>query len=426
MSKNTKKLVPKLRFPEFRNAQGWAEDTFGGAATFLNGRAYKQEELLEQGKYRVLRVGNFFTNNNWYYSDLELEEDKYCDRGDLLYAWSASFGPRIWHDEKVIYHYHIWKVLEKNRIDKKFLFILLDYETERMKSQSANGLGLMHITKGAIESWKCFMPEKDEQQKIANCLSSIDDLITAQTQKVEALKTHKKGLLQQLFPREGETVPRLRFPEFRDSGEWSIGFFDDAVKIIDGDRGVNYPKAEDFSRRGFCVFLNAKNVTKNGFSFEDVQFVSEDKDKNLKNGKLNRWDVVLTTRGSVGHFAIFSEDVTYDHMRINSGMVILRADSTYISSKYLYAFCKSGIMSSTIDDAAFGNAQQQLTVAGIKKLPLYYPSPEEQQKISECLSNVDNLITTQTQKLETLKTHKKGLMQQLFPSSNEQTDLNHG
>ena len=195
--------VPRLRFPEFLDAGEWKETTFGSAATFLNGRAYKQEELLEQGKYRVLRVGNFFTNNNWYYSDLELDEDKYCDNGDLLYAWSASFGPRIWHGEKVIYHYHIWKVLEKNGIDKKFLFVLLNYETERMKSQSANGLGLMHITKGAIESWKCFIPEKDEQLKIADCLSSIDDLISNQGQKLETLKTHKKGLMQQLFPSVG-------------------------------------------------------------------------------------------------------------------------------------------------------------------------------------------------------------------------------
>jgi type I restriction enzyme S subunit len=167
---------------------------------FLNGRAYKQEELLDLGKYKVLRVGNFFSNNQWYYSNLELEEDKYCNKGDLLYAWSASFGPRIWQGEKVIYHYHIWKVIEKNGVDRSFLFILLDHETAKVKSQSANGMGLMHITKGSIESWKCYLPGTREQQKIADCLSSLDELITAQAQKVEALKTHRKGLMQQLFP----------------------------------------------------------------------------------------------------------------------------------------------------------------------------------------------------------------------------------
>jgi type I restriction enzyme S subunit len=192
---------PRLRFPEFQNAGEWAKMTLGQAATFYNGRAYKQEELLDSGKFPVLRVGNFFTNKNWYYSDLELDETKYCDDGDLLYAWSASFGPRVWHGGKVIYHYHIWKVEERRGIDRQFLFITLENETDRMKAQSANGLGLLHITKGTIEGWESsFPPQPAEQQRIASCLTSLDDLIAAQTQKLEALKTHKKGLMQQLFP----------------------------------------------------------------------------------------------------------------------------------------------------------------------------------------------------------------------------------
>ncbi|WP_118949706.1 restriction endonuclease subunit S [Taibaiella helva] len=191
--------VPKYRFKEFKGE--WVKKKLGEVATFINGRAYKQEELLDGGKYRVLRVGNFFTNNNWYYSNLELEEDKYCDNGDLLYAWSASFGPRIWKGEKVIYHYHIWKVVPSQSIDKGFLFILLDNETERMKTQNANGFALLHITKGTIESWKCCIPKsKDEQQKIASCLSDLDELINAQAEKIEQLKLHKKGLMQSLFP----------------------------------------------------------------------------------------------------------------------------------------------------------------------------------------------------------------------------------
>ena len=191
---------PRLRFPEFQNAGKWKKTTLGVAATFFNGRAYKQDELLESGKYTVLRVGNFFTSKTWYYSDLELDETKYCDNGDLLYAWSASFGPRIWCGEKTIYHYHIWKVVESRGIDRRFLFITLENETEKMKAESANGLGIMHITKGTIEGWETTFPTMPEQQRIADCLTSLDDLIATQTQKLQALKTHKKGLMQQLFP----------------------------------------------------------------------------------------------------------------------------------------------------------------------------------------------------------------------------------
>jgi type I restriction enzyme S subunit len=194
--------VPKYRFPEFENDGDWVEKKLGEVAIFINGKAYKQEELLESGKYRVLRVGNFFTNNNWYYSDLELDENKYCEDGDLLYAWSASFGPRVWRGEKVIYHYHIWKVVPSESISNDFLFVLLENETERMKTQNANGFALLHITKGTIENWECKIPKsKEEQQKIASCLSAVDELITAQAERIAQLQQHKKGLMQGLFPK---------------------------------------------------------------------------------------------------------------------------------------------------------------------------------------------------------------------------------
>ena len=191
---------PRLRFPEFRDAGKWQRMTLGQAATFYNGRAYKQEELLESGKYPVLRVGNFFTNNTWYYSSLELEETKYCESGDLLYAWSASFGPRLWRGDKCIYHYHIWKVVEQVGIDKQFLFVTLENETERMKAKTTNGLGIMHITKGAIESWETAFPTLVEQKKIAGWLINLDNIVSAETRKLEILATHKSGLMQQLFP----------------------------------------------------------------------------------------------------------------------------------------------------------------------------------------------------------------------------------
>ena len=91
--------------------QDWEWKKLGEVATLINGKAYKKHELLDEGPVPVLRVGNFFSNRSWYYSDLELPEDKYCHNGDLLYAWSASFGPKIWDGEKAIYHYHIWKVV---------------------------------------------------------------------------------------------------------------------------------------------------------------------------------------------------------------------------------------------------------------------------------------------------------------------------
>ena len=114
--------------------------------------------------------------------------------------WNIADQLRGASGEKTIYHYHIWKVVENQGIDRRFLFITLENETKKMKTESANGLGIMHITKGTIEGWETAFPTMPEQQRIADCLTTLDDLIAGQAQKLDALKTHKKGLMQQLFP----------------------------------------------------------------------------------------------------------------------------------------------------------------------------------------------------------------------------------
>lgn len=126
--------APMLRFQEFR--QTWDSELLINVAKLINGRAYKKDEFQNEGKYTVLRVGNFFTSDTWYYSDLELDKDKYADTGDLLYAWSASFGPKIWGGEKVIYHYHIWKVkINEEKITRDFLYSWFNYDASKLLSQ---------------------------------------------------------------------------------------------------------------------------------------------------------------------------------------------------------------------------------------------------------------------------------------------------
>lgn len=146
----------------------WEEKKLGDDIQFINGRAYKQDELLNSGKYLVLRVGNLFTNDSYYYSDLELDNDKYIENGDLIYAWSATFGPRIYYGEKCIYHYHIWKLkFDENIISKIFLNYYLLYDVEKIKSQRTGGT-MVHITKNAMEHRELQFPCLAEQQKIAD------------------------------------------------------------------------------------------------------------------------------------------------------------------------------------------------------------------------------------------------------------------
>ena len=146
--------------------------------TVINGRAYSQKELLDKGKYRVLRVGNFFSSDRWYFSDLELSAEKYCNKGDLLFAWACSFGPRIWDGEdRTIFHYHIWKLdIDSAVVDKKYLYYLLKISVDSMTA-GTHGSVMMHITKSDMENFEFDIPTLEVQKKIAAILSALDEKI---------------------------------------------------------------------------------------------------------------------------------------------------------------------------------------------------------------------------------------------------------
>ncbi len=162
----------------FQNTNAWEQRKLGDVATFFNGRAYSQPELLSSGKYKVLRVGNFYTNDSWYYSDLELGEKYYADYGDLLYTWSATFGPHIWLGDRVIYHYHIWKIDLSNQLEKQFAVQLLEQDKANILS-SKNGSTMVHITKEGMEQKDVIIPPSTkEQQEIGAFFQQLDNLIT--------------------------------------------------------------------------------------------------------------------------------------------------------------------------------------------------------------------------------------------------------
>ena len=193
----------KARFVEMfgdpiLNPRQWSKSVLEKNAKLLNGRVYNQDELLDTGKYPVLRVGNFFSNRGWYYSDLELDDDKYCDNGDLLYAWSASFGPKIWNGGKVIYHYHIWKVLVGPAYNKQFLCILLEFLTASLMSDT-HGIAMMHLTKSGMEKTEFIVPPIELQNQFANFVYQIDKSKFAVQKALDEAQLLFDSLMQKYF-----------------------------------------------------------------------------------------------------------------------------------------------------------------------------------------------------------------------------------
>ena len=199
----------------FEIPKGWEWCRMQDFITFVNGRAYKKEELLSKGKYKVLRVGNFFTNNQWYYSDLELPEDKYCYKGDLLYAWSASFGPQIWTGDKTIFHYHIWNVkFDTRALFREYLFYFFLFDKTQVKT-STTGSTMIHVSMENMKPRLIPIPPIDEQKRIVcgidRVLPYVEKYELSQNKK-EILDANlkdslKKSILQEAI--QGKLVPQI-------------------------------------------------------------------------------------------------------------------------------------------------------------------------------------------------------------------------
>jgi type I restriction enzyme S subunit len=237
-----------------------------------------------------------------------------------------------------------------------------------------------------------------EQQKIANCLSSLDELIAAQARKVEALKTHKKGLMQQLFPREGETQPCLRFPEFQNTEEWVEKPLSGLIDLISG----MHLSPEHYSTSGEVPYFTGPSDFTN-----DLQTVTKWTKRTANASKAD--DTLITVKGS-GVGEIWNS--TLPEVALGRQLMAIRPKSG--SSRFIYQFLLT--KRSRFEDLGSGNLIPGLSRAAILDLDACLPPPDEQKRIADCLTNLDKLISAATQEFDTIKAHKKGLMQQLFPS----------
>jgi type I restriction enzyme S subunit len=249
------------------------------------------------------------------------------------------------------------------------------------------------------------LPPLPEQQRIVGILDeAFDGIATAKANAEQNLQNARalfESHLQSVFTQRGDGWVERKL------GDTSI------LKIIDGDRGSNYPSKEDFSDDGFCLFLNTKNVRPDGFNFDTKMFVTEEKDKALRKGKLQRLDVILTTRGTIGNVAIFDESVEFENIRINSGMLIFRPNTDKILPSFLFEVFRSGIMKRQMTRHVSGAAQPQLPIKTLIDFEIPVPNTlEAQRKIVASVREID----AETQRLESLYQRKLAALAELKKS----------
>lgn len=365
-------------------------------ATFINGRAYSQDELLSSGKYRVLRVGNFYTNDSWYYSDMELEDKYYAADGDLLYTWSATFGPHIWRGDKVIYHYHIWKIELSEALEKYFAVQLLEKDKQAILSDK-NGSTMVHITKKGMEEKEVILPNDfNEQRKIGDYLEKLDHLITLHQRKCEQTKKLKKYMLQNMFPQNGEKVPQIRFEGFTDV--WEQRKFGDLGSVSMCKRIFK----EQTSAEGDIPFYKIGTFGGEPDAFISKELFEEYKEK-FPYPEVG--DMLISASGTIGRTVEYTGENAYFQ---DSNIVWFkhgaRVDNSFL--KCIYSFVKwSGIEGSTI---------KRLYNDNFLKTEFWLPQIEEQKKIGSYFASLDHLITLHQRKLDHLKELKKGLLQQML------------
>lgn len=374
----------------------------GDIATYINGYAFKPKDRGTEG-LPIIRIQDL-TGNSYdlgFYNG-EYPEKVEINNGDILISWSASLGVYVWNRGKALLNQHIFKVVfDKLDINKQYFVFAVRYNLKEMEKQT-HGVTMKHITKKDFDNILIPFPDLRIQSKIAEKLDKLQSIITHRRTQLEKLDLLVKARFVEMF---GDPVHNtFQLPTMP---------MTNICEIIDGDRGKNYPKQEEFFSKEYCLFLNAKNVTKHGFNFSECSFITKEKDTILRKGKLQRGDVVLTTRGTLGNLAFYTKDIPFENIRINSGMVILRMNRKVINETF---FIEQFRMQ--VDDIkqsiASGSAQPQLPISTMNKINIIISELELQTQFADFVKQVDKSKVAVQKELDKAQMLFDSLMQEYF------------
>ncbi len=415
-------MVPKLRFPEFREADEWKDIPIASIVKVRDERRVPTSEIplfsltIESG---ITEKTDRY-NRDFLVRDAGNKKYKLVEPNDIVYnpsnlRWGAINYSQLSHSVLVSPIYEVLRLGDDSGYFLEFIACAV-MRDEQIRRFIAKGQGtLVERIAVKIEDFLStnlpVPPILAEQQKIAECLSSVDELIAAQGRKVDALKTHKKGLLQQLFPRDGETQPRLRLPEFQNAGEWEESQLAKlTTRISDGIHTT-----PNYEENGEYAFINGNNLV-NGKILIDEKTKRVNVDEFNKHRKpLDNTSILMSINGTIGNLAFYrNEDVI-----LGKSACFINVDIGLTDRTFIYNLLQTHKVKNFFTAELTGSTIKNLSLGAIKGVLVSVPTLPEQQRIASCLSSLDALIAAEDQKLEALKTHKRGLMQQLFPSPDE-------
>jgi type I restriction enzyme S subunit len=412
-------LAPNLRFPEFRKEDGWHVKKLNE----LLFAPKKRNRNLELGPTDVLSVSgehgcvNQIELMGRSYAGVSVKDYHVVEHGDLVYTKSPlkknPFG--IIKENKgkrgiVSTLYAVYRPFADcsgTYLDHFFSgdYNLNSYLQPIVKKGPKND---MKVNNADVLKGDICVPKLLEQKKIADCLSLIDELMAAQARQVDALKNHKKGLMKRLFPQEGESQPRLRFAEFHNTGQWQMNKLGDVASFFKG-KGIS--KADIVVGGRHPCIRYGELYTHYGEVISDIISRTDVADTSLFFSQRN--DVIIPASGESKLDIAKASCVMHDDVALGGDLNVIRTSHNGIFLSYYL----NGPKRIDIARVAQGDAVVHLYPSQLEKLDVLFPEIREQQRIALCLSSLDTLISLETQKFETLKTHKKGLMQQLFPSA---------
>lgn len=394
MSKE-KELVPELRFPEYVKDEEWYDVSLGDVADVYQPKTISQEELFKEGfpVYGANGIIGFYDKFNH-----ETRQIAIACRGSSCGTVNYT-KPKSWITGNAM----VVNVDEFDQVDKEFMFFQLDYSN---LDYLVSGSGQPQIT-GNIKTHKVLLPpQKSEQQKIASCLSSLDELIQAETDKLEALTVHKKGLMQQLLPAKGKTVPELRFKEFEKDGEW----VEDTLANIAGFRRGSFPQPyglpEWYDDQHGMPFIQVFDV--------DDNFRLKPKTKRRISSLaveqsvfIEKGTVIITIQGSIGRVAITQYDAYIDRTLLLFQEFYREIDTTFFAYVIYLLF-------EIEKQKAPGGIIKTITKEVLSDFLIKMPSIEEQQQIAFQLSSVDNKIAVEEDRKAAMQDFFKSMLHQLM------------